>query len=263
MTDQIMQKILVFAFGAVVGSFLNVCIHRMPANKSIVFPASHCPKCGKRINWYDNIPLLSYVTLLGRCRSCRERISMRYPAVELLTASVILALFTVFGGAANVKFYVYSAFAGALITAAFIDIDINEIPDSISLGGLAAALALSAIFPSLFDTGFRAVAFARSLAGALVGGVVIYSMGVFGKMLFRKEAMGGGDVKLMAMIGAMLGWKLALFTFFVAPVFGAAVGVFMKIRDGRETIAYGPYLSIAAIIAVFFGNEIMKSLFFY
>jgi leader peptidase (prepilin peptidase) / N-methyltransferase len=256
------EKIFVFTIGAIVGSFLNVCIHRMPANKSIISPPSHCPKCSKKLYWYDNIPVLSYIVLLGRCRFCRERISMRYPVVELITASVMVSLFTAFGAPGSVKFYIYAAFACALIVATFIDIDINEIPDSISVGGLATALALSAIFPALFDTDFRIVSLTRSLVGALIGGITIYSMGIFGKILFKKEAMGGGDVKLMAMIGAILGWKLALFTFFIAPVFGAAVGVFMKIRDGRETIAYGPYLSLAAMIAVFFGNNILRLLFY-
>ena len=260
--SHLMEKIFVFMIGAIVGSFLNVCIHRMPANKSIIFPPSHCPKCDKVLYWYDNIPILSYMMLLGRCRFCRERISIRYPIVELLTASVIVSLFTAFGAGGCVKFYIYAAFASALIVAAFIDIDINEIPDSISLGGLASALALSAVFPALFDTDLRIVSFTRSLTGALTGGAMIYSMGVFGKILFRKEAMGGGDVKLMAMIGSVLGWKLTLFTFFLAPVFGAAVGVFMKIRDGRDTIAYGPYLSLAAMIAVFFGNHILGFLFY-
>ena len=260
--EHLAEKIFVFMAGAIIGSFLNVCIYRMPANKSIIFPPSRCPKCDKNIYWYDNIPVLSYLILLGRCRFCREKISMRYPVVELVTASVMLSLFTVFGAGGSVKFYVYAAFAGALIVATFIDLDINEIPDSISLGGLASALALSAIFPALFGTTLRIVSFTRSLTGALVGAATIYSMGVFGKILFKKEAMGGGDVKLMAMIGAILGWKLALFTFFVAPVFGAAVGLLMKIKDGRETIAYGPYLSLAAMIALFFGNNILGFLFY-
>jgi leader peptidase (prepilin peptidase)/N-methyltransferase len=198
--------------------------------------------------------------LLGRCRSCRERISIRYPVVEILTAFLIVLLFTVFGGL-SVKFFVYSVFTSALIVATFIDIDINEIPDTISLGGLALGLALSVVFPILFDTNLRIIGFLNSLTGALAGGLTTYAMGVFGKVLFKKEAMGGGDVKLMAMIGSILGWKLALFTFFVAPVFGAAVGVFMKIRDGREVIAYGPYLSLSAIIAIFFGNDLLRALF--
>jgi leader peptidase (prepilin peptidase)/N-methyltransferase len=259
--EDIPVKIFVFAIGAIVGSFLNVCIHRMPSNKSIISPSSHCPKCGKSLYWYDNIPVLSYIVLLGRCRFCREKISVLYPSIELLTAFVIVSLFTVFGAASSVKFYVYSVFASALIVATFIDLHINEIPDSISLGGLVFALALSAIFPALFDTDLRIVGFTRSVTGALAGGTTIYAMGAFGKMVFKKEAMGGGDVKLMAMIGAVLGWKLALFTFFVAPVFGAVVGVIMKIRDGRETIAYGPYLSLAAMVALFFGNDILRALF--
>jgi len=252
--------IFVFVIGAIVGSFLNVCIHRMPISKSIVLPASHCPKCGTKLRWYDNIPVVSYALLLGRCRSCRERISIRYAVVEILTASLFVALFYKFGISA--KFFIYSAFTAALIVAAFIDIDINEIPDSISLGGLAAGLVLSIAFPALFDTTSRIEGFLSSLSGALIGGIAIYAMGVFGKILFKKDAMGGGDVKLMAMIGSIVGWKLALFTFFIAPVFGAAIGILMRIRDGRETIAYGPYLSLAAVISILFARPLLGCLFF-
>ena len=255
-----LEILSVFAIGAMVGSFLNVCIHRMPINKSIIFPPSHCPKCGRALKWHENIPILSYVILLGRCSSCRKRISLRYPAVEILTGTLAVLLFIVFGP--GVKFYIYSAFTCALIVASFIDIDFNEIPDSISLGGLAAGLVLSAIFPDLFDTGSRGISFLHSLIGAFTGGAAIYAMGTVGKILFKKDAMGGGDVKLMAMIGSVLGWKLVLFTFFVAPVFGAGVGIFMKMKDGRETIAYGPYLSLAAILAIFFAKHVLKALFY-
>ena len=254
-----MDLVFVFIIGAIIGSFLNVCIYRMPRGQSIVFPASHCPHCKRDLLWYDNIPILSYFLLMGRCGFCRKRISMRYPLVEALTAVIILFCYRAFG--IQAKFFMYSALVSALIVVTFIDFDYNEIPDEISIGGLVAGLIAALAFPSIFDTNLRLIALKDSVLGALAGGGAIYIMGVVGKSIFRKEAMGGGDVKLMAMVGSILGWKLALLTFFVAPFFGAVVGLFLRIADGRETIPYGPYLSLAATIAVFFGNDIMRRLF--
>lgn len=259
--NKVFINICVFAFGTVIGSFLNVCIHRMPLNQSIVFPSSHCPKCNKSLRWYHNIPVISYIILSGRCAFCREKISARYPAVELLTATLLTVLFTAFGP--GTKFIIYSVFASALVVATFIDIAINEIPDEISVGGLVLGLAASALFPSLFNTDSRLAGFAASLSGAAVGGGLIFAMGAIGKIVFKKEAMGFGDVKLMAMIGSVVGWKLALFTFFLAPLFGASVGLVLKIKDGRETIAYGPYLSLASVIAVLYGDRLLGMMFYY
>ncbi|MFH1189174.1 MAG: prepilin peptidase, partial [Candidatus Omnitrophota bacterium] len=173
--------ISVFVVGAVIGSFLNVCIHRMPKNKSIVFPSSHCPKCNKSLYWYDNIPVLSYVMLLGRCRFCRERISLRYPLVEMLTALVLTALFIVFG--MTPKFFAYSIMTCALIAAAFVDLEIQEIPDEISLGGLAAGLALSLMFPSIIGQANRMHALLGSLAGAVSGFGSIFIMKMLGTLM--------------------------------------------------------------------------------
>jgi leader peptidase (prepilin peptidase)/N-methyltransferase len=255
-----LDRFFVFMMGAIIGSFLNVCIYRMPRNKSIVFPASHCPHCEKDLYWYDNIPILSYMVLFGKCSFCRRKISSRYPIVEILTAALIVALFIKLG--INVKFFVYSAFVCGLIVSTFIDMEFKEIPDSISLGGLILGLILAPIFPVLFDTAVRSASFVQSAIGALAGGGTIYAMGIFGRVLFKKDAMGGGDVKLMAMIGSILGWKLALLSFFIAPVFGAGVGIFMKMRSGDETIAYGPFLSMAAVISIFYGQVILRFLFY-
>ena len=252
--------LLVFVIGAMIGSFLNVCIYRMPRNESIVYPSSHCPYCKKAIRWYNNIPILSYIRLLGRCASCGEKISIRYPMVEIITASLLACMYVIFG--ISTKFFAYSALASALVVVTFIDIDINEIPDSISLGGLVAGLALSVIAPSVLNCDTRVAGFANSLLGALAGGGAIYAMGVFGRVVFRKEAMGGGDVKLMAMIGSFVGWKLALLSFFIAPLLGAGAGIFVKIKQKKDTMAYGPYLSMAALAAIFFGNAILRVLFY-
>ncbi len=251
--------IIVFLFGLIIGSFLNVCIYRMPRNESIVFPSSHCPACKKSIFWYDNIPVLSYLILAGKCRFCKARIHWRYPLVEALTALLLTALFLRFG--VTSKFFAYSIMTCGLIVSTFIDFEIQEIPDEISLGGLVLGLLLALAFPSILGSATRMHGILNSLAGAVAGAGSIFLMGAAGKFAFKKEAMGGGDVKLMAMIGSIIGWKLVILTFFIAPFLGAVPGIILKIKDGSETIPYGPFLSAAAIVSIFFGNSILGLLF--
>lgn len=255
-----MEKIIVFIFGAIVGSFLNVCIYRLPKGESIVSPASHCPKCNKPIFWYDNVPILSYLVLGGRCRSCKTPINPGYIIVEIITAALAVALFSVFGP--GPRFAGYGILSAGLIVATFADLETREIPDEVSLGGLAVGLIFASIFPvTLGETSWSKALMASAL-GALAGGGSIYLMGFFGEMVFRKEAMGGGDVKLMAMAGAFLGWKLALLTFFIAPLFGSVAGLILKARDGRDIIPYGPYLSLAAVTSIFWGDKVLRILFY-
>lgn len=261
-----MIAIFVFVFGAIIGSFLNVCIHRLPKNESVVFPGSHCPNCHRAILWYDNVPFLSYLMLAGRCRFCESKISFRYLLVEFITAVLILLLYLTFG--LSPKFFAYSVFTCGLIVATFVDFAIQEIPDQISIGGIVVGLAAAVIFPSIFDTVSRFGSGLNSFLGVIAGGASIFLLNLFGTVMFKdkvkslgiESAMGDGDVKLMAMMGAFLGWKLVLFTFFIAPVFGSIAGLILKIKDGRQIIPYGPYLSLAAIIAIFFGNRILNLL---
>ena len=255
-----MDKLFVFIFGAIIGSFLNVCIYRLPKGRSIIVPGSYCPNCTAKIHWYDNIPMLSFLFLKGKARCCKAKISLRYFIVEILTAAALLILFISFGLSA--KFFAYSILASGLIIATFVDFEIQEIPDEISLGGLAVGLILSVAFPSILNEGTRLNGFLNSFLGALAGGGMIYVMGILGEFAFKKEAMGGGDVKLLAMIGSFLGWKLTILTFFIAPVFGAVVGIILKIKEGKDTIPYGPYLSLGAVVAVFFGENILHFLLY-
>lgn len=248
----------VFIFGSIIGSFLNVCIYRLPKGRSVIVPGSHCPACGARIHWYDNIPILSYVFLLGKARCCKARISLRYFIVEMLTAIAFLGLFMYFGP--TPKFGACAVMVSGLIIATFVDFEIQEIPDEVSIGGLAAGLILSTAFPSILNETSRLGSFLNSFSGALIGGAMIYAMGVLGEFAFKKEAMGGGDVKLLAMIGSFLGWKLVVLTFFIAPLFGSVVGVVLKIKEKRDTIPYGPYLSLAAIVAMLWGDRILRIL---
>lgn len=250
-----MEKIFVFLMGAIVGSFLNVCIYRIPKKESIVFPSSHCTSCNKNILWYDNIPILSYLLLRGTCRACKAKIAFRYVIVELLTALLLTGLYWHLG--LQAKFFIYSILTCGLIVVTFVDFEIYEIPDEISLGGLVFGLVVSGLFPSLFGVATWKASLVQSLLGVLAGGGSIYLMGLLGEIAFKKEAMGGGDVKLMAMIGSIIGWKMVLLTFFIAPLFGSIVGLILKLKDGRQIIPYGPYLSLATLVTIFFGDKLI------
>lgn len=246
---------LVFIFGLIIGSFLNVCIYRMPRGESIVCPGSRCTLCKRPIPWYDNIPLLSYLLLRGKCRVCHEKIPFRYFAVEFISALSFLALYINFGF--NYIFWVYSLLTACLIVITFIDLEFQLIPDSISITGVFAGIILSVIFPGLQSAFSWQKALLNSVIGALAGGGLIYLTGVLGQMAFKKESMGGGDVKLMAMLGAFLGWKMAALIFFLAPFFGAPIGVYAKYIKKEDIIPYGPYISLAGFVAMIWGHKIL------
>ncbi len=252
-----------FCIGACVGSFLNVCVVRLPHERSIVLPASHCVHCRHPLPWYDNIPLLSYWILGGRCRFCQKKFSIRYFIVELITAMSFVIFYQHFG--LQWALLPYLVMLSCMVVVTFVDFEHRIIPDEISIGGAIAGLIFSLLIPQLHL--FEPVAgpwymahlksFGFSLLGALVGGGSIYVMGIIGDFIFKKESMGGGDVKLMAMVGAFLGWKAALLAFFIAPFFGAIFGVVEKIRTKDSAIAYGPFLCLGALISLFYGNAIV------
>lgn len=258
---QFITQGIIFIFGSLIGSFLNVCIFRMPREISIRKPSrSFCPHCQKQIYWYDNIPFISYILLGGRCRFCRKHIFWRYFLVEFLTASLLVILYHFLG--LSVHFFVYSLLSCALIVATFIDFDFQIIPDEITIGGLVVGVLLSILFPELHQTSSRLTSLINSGLGGLVGGGSIYLIGKFGEIVFRKESMGGGDVKFLAMIGSMVGWKFVLLIFFLAPLFGSIVGIILKLRKGVEIIPYGPYLSLATFFILIFGKEILEKFFY-
>ncbi len=250
-----MTGLIVFIFGSIVGSFLNVCIYRLPKGESIISPPSHCPHCKKHIPYYYNIPLLSYIYLRGRCRFCRGPISFRYFAVELISALSFLFLFNHFS--LSLIFIIMSLLVISLIVASFIDLEHELIPDVITLPGLGIGIIISFILPHLQGTGVHLLALRKSVLGSVVGAGSIYAIGLLGKAIFKKESMGGGDVKLLAMIGAFVGWEKVLVTFFVAPLFGSVVGIILKLKEKKEHIPYGPYLSLAAVISILWGDEII------
>ena len=244
-----------FVLGAVVGSFLNVCIWRIPEGKSIVTPASHCPKCGNPVRVYDNVPILSWLVLRGRCRDCGGPISPRYPLVELLTALLSLALLWLYGP--GLQYLAAFLFAAALVVITFIDLDHQIIPDVISLPGIPVFLLLAVFF---MGTGFW-----DALLGILVGGGFLYLIAVGYELLTKREGMGGGDIKLLAMIGAFLGWQSLFFVVFMSSILGALVGVVliaMKGKDMKTAVPFGPFLSIAAGLYLFFGPALTNLMLF-
>jgi len=265
-------KIIVFLFGSIVGSFLNVCIHRMPQGESVVWPRSHCPKCKKRIPGYDNIPFISFILLKGRCRFCKEKISLRYPLVELITALLFVALYTRWG--LNFNFFFYMVLVWGLIIAAFVDIKHRIIPDEVSIGGMIIGFILSSVRGiSLSPMHFSFKPMIDSLLGILIGGGIIYLSGFLFDLVYFKllkkppiqgetESMGAGDVKLLAMIGAFLGWERAVLTFFIAPFLGVAVGIYNLAAKKDHTIPYGPFLALAALLSMFWATAILRFFIF-
>lgn len=244
-------SVLAFLFGTVVGSFLNVCICRMPKDESIVSPPSHCPFCDYQIRWYDNIPLLSYLLLRGKCRGCGTHISLQYPLVELLNGLLTLAIFLRFGP--SLSFLALFLFCSSLVVITFIDIEHQIIPDEISLSGIVIGFAFSFFLP--WQT------WLDSLFGILLGGGSLLLVAYGYQWLTGKEGMGGGDIKLLAMMGAFLGWKSIPFIIFASSLVGSVVGVSMMLiqkKDSKLAIPFGPYLAFGAVLYIFYGRQLIQ-----
>jgi leader peptidase (prepilin peptidase) / N-methyltransferase len=242
-----MLEILAFVFGAIIGSFLNVCIYRLPRDKSIVRPPSACPTCETRIRSYDNIPIVSYVLLRGRCRACKTRFSPVYPVVETLTGLMFLFLFRMNG--LSIETAALMLFAALLIVISFIDLEFQIIPDILSLGGMGAGLAISFLRPVY---GYK-----EAFLGAALGGGLLFAIAYGYQLVTKREGMGGGDIKLLGMIGAFCGIKGVVFSLLSGSVMGTLVGVpLMLIKRGgmKYAIPFGPFLSAGALVYVFFGE---------
>ena len=245
---------MVFAslFGLAVGSFLNVCIHRIPLRRSIVFPPSSCPHCKERIRFYDNLPVISYLLLLGRCRHCRQPISPQYPLVEASTGVFSLALFLKVG--ASLEYVFFLAFGAALIAITFIDLRHKIIPDTLSLPGIAVGFAFS-LLPS------SPLSWTDSLIGIVLGGGFLLLVGIAFEKITGREGMGMGDVKMLAMIGAWMGWKSLLFIVLLASLAGSVIGGAMLLlsrRGARARIPFGPFLALGTLLYFFFGGELTR-----
>lgn len=251
MTPTSVYALIALVFGMVVGSFLNVCICRMPKDESIVSPPSHCPRCSLQIKWYDNIPLLSYLLLRGKCRGCGVHISLQYPLVELINGILTLLLFLRFG--LTPTFAALLLFCSSLVVITFIDIEHQIIPDEISLSGIVIGFALSFF---LKEPGWLS-----SLIGILLGGGILLLVAYGYQALTGREGMGGGDVKLLAMMGAFLGWKAVPFIIFIGSFTGSIIGVsimMLQNKDSKLAIPFGPYLAFAAIFYIFYGQPLIN-----
>lgn len=242
---------IIFILGLCIGSFLNVCIYRLPASKSIVDPLrSICPNCNNPILFYDNIPVLSYLCLKGRCRYCHTRISFRYPLVEFITGIAAVNVF--FTSGLTLEGLIYFVFIASLIVITFIDIDHKIIPDIITLPGILLGLVASFALP--------AVTFKASLLGLLIGGGSLLCVAWVYTLITGKDGMGGGDIKLLGMMGTIVGWKGVIFTIFVSSMVGTCVGMILMLVKGKNmkfAIPFGPFLSVGAILYIFFGEKIL------
>jgi len=263
---------IVLLFGLIVGSFLNVCIARIPLDLSIVRPASQCPRCKTPIRWFDNIPLVSYAVLLGRCRTCGQRISWRYPLVELLNGLLFLWVYSEFGFTG--ESLLVMALCSSLVVITFIDLDHQIIPDVITYPGMVTGLLVAPFFMTalaeplpfgleglLPPLGQYSTSFLNALLGLLLGGAPLYFIGLLWEKLRKVEAMGGGDVKFMAMVGAFLGWKGAFLTIMIGAISGSVIGValiLLKKHQADKVIPFGPFLVFGTILTLFNGYEIIS-----
>jgi leader peptidase (prepilin peptidase)/N-methyltransferase len=233
--------------GLCVGSFLNVCILRLPKEQSLISPPSTCPQCGQRIAWYDNIPLVSWIALRGKCRRCGNAISAQYPLIEALVGALWLAAYLKYGVSVH-------ALAGALFCTILLGIGITDarhylIPDEFTWGGLGLGLALSLV------GGWQG--FLQAVIGAAVGFGLLYAVGEAGRWLFKEEAMGGGDVKMMAMVGSFVGWKGVLLTIFAGALLGTLIFVPLSLRKKR-LVPFGVFLAVGAAVAFVWGDAIIE-----
>jgi len=243
------MTLLIAVIGLLVGSFLNVCIHRIPLKQSIVFPASRCPSCGYALAWYDNIPVFSYASLRGHCRSCASPISIRYPIIEALTAALFVWHWLMFGP--TPLLVVRIAFACALVVLFAIDLEHQLLPDVITLPGIVVGFACSVFFPP---------GPLMSAAGTLVGGGILWLIAELWLRLRKVDAMGFGDVKMLAMVGAFLGLKLVILVFVLSSMLGGLVGVVLlgaRRADMATKVPFGTMLAVAALVASLYGDAMV------
>ena len=239
-----------FIFGTCIGSFLNVCIYRLPAAKSIVHPGSMCPKCESIIRFYDNIPILSYLLLKGKCRYCNTVISFRYPLIEIISGLFSLLVFVKFGF--TLEGIIYFAFISSMIVITLIDIDHRVIPDVISIPGIPVFFATSFVLPS--------ITYIDSLIGILAGGGSLLLVAWLYNLITKKDGMGGGEIKLLALIGALIGWKGVLFTIFVSSAVGTVSGIIIMLltkKNMKLAIPFGPFLAFGAVLYIFYGPRLI------
>ncbi len=250
--------IIIFILGLAIGSFLNVCAYRIPKGESIAYPPSHCPSCGNPIIPLDNVPVLSYILLKGRCRNCGEKISLKYPTVELLTGLLWAGLYYHFGLSIQLIFGLF--FATVLIVLSAIDYEVKLIPDRILLPAMLVSIAFLILYP-LKVASLPVIAGIKpwwAIGGFFAGGGFLYLVAILAPLIFKKEAMGGGDIKLAAFMGLYLGGYVFI-ALFVGFFLGAVVGIVLMAmgkRTAKDMIPFGPFLAAGAVFTIFFGPQI-------
>lgn len=245
------MHILIFLYGLLIGSFLNVCIYRLPREESVVFPSSHCPKCGENLRWYDNIPLFSYLALRGRCRYCRVTISSQYPLIELLNGLLYLFIYFYYGF--SLEFIFYALVFSTLICIALIDLKEMIIPDILVLILFSLAIVYKLLNYILYGVALNIL---DSLLGLLVGGGIFLLI-----LILSKGGMGDGDITLMAALGFILGFRLVFLNILLAFILGAFISLFLlgfKIKSKKDPIPFGPFLIISFTISLFYGDKIIN-----
>lgn len=241
--------LFLFILGLLFGSFANVVILRLPKAESVVLPRSHCPKCKSLIAWYDNLPVLSWLLLRGQCRNCKTRISLRYPLVELLTGCLFAAVFWTYGYSWSTVEYII--FVWGLVVVSFIDIDHMILPDVFTLSGIVIGLIGAAVNPERD--------FSSAFVGVLLGGGFLWLVAFLYYVVRKEEGMGGGDIKLLAWMGAVLGWQAIPFVILVSSVLGSVIGLGLAWRSKsglKSVIPFGPYLALAAILFLLGGSSL-------
>jgi leader peptidase (prepilin peptidase) / N-methyltransferase len=256
---RVFEDVSAFIVGACIGSFLNVCIYRIPLERSIVHPGSHCAACGAPIPWYNNLPILSWLILRGKTACCGTRIDFRYCLVEIGMALLFLALWMKYP---PIEAIIYAVFVSGLIAACLIDLDHYIIPDRFTLGGCVAGFVACAIHPALMGQATPLQGFSWSLACAVIGALTLQGVAWLGTILFKKEAMGMGDVKFLAAICSFLGatsitWILPLSSL-IGSILGIAL-IFWQRGAWGTRIPYGPFLGLAAILWLFGGSDFMNA----
>ncbi|UCE66434.1 MAG: prepilin peptidase [Candidatus Zixiibacteriota bacterium] len=246
--------ILVLLFGISFGSFLNVLIYRLPAKESLVKPPSKCPNCGSKIRLYDNIPVISYMILGGRCRHCNKSISLRYPVIEILSG--LLTVYAIYSFGFTLRGIEVVFLSLVFLAIFFIDLDHTIIPDIFTIPGIIIGIAVSLLPGSI-------VGWKQSLIGMAVGGGAFILVGMLGRIIFKKEALGFGDVKYAAMVGAFLGWKNLILMLIIASFLGSIIGIsliYLSGKKGKSTyIPFGPFLTVGAWISIYFGDYLIKA----
>ncbi len=249
--------VVVFLFGACWGSFLNVCIYRIPAELSVVKPRSRCPKCMTNLSWRDNIPIFGWIALRGKCRYCQAPISARYPSIELLTAILFTLVWLRFPYELVTVPYMVMVFG--LILGSMVDFDEMWLPDRCTIGGMIVGPIFSFLIPALHGADAHMTGLVESLIGLAVGFGSLWAVAFFGRLILKKDAMGFGDVKLMGALGAFLGWESIIFIVFVSSLLGTIIGVsFIAVgkKEWQSRIPFGPYIALAAILWVLGGSAL-------